>query len=289
MLGASPGSGSAAGRAESGVQGLAATSTLPALLAGEAPRPGSGRRESISIFFPMFNEEENIRAAVASAREVLEQITDDYEILIIDDASIDATPAIADALAAADPRVRVIHHARNLGLGGALKSGFAAAGKDLVLYSDADYPFDMIELMKAVRIIRHADVVAAYRFDRTCEGPIRTLYSFGWNALIKVLFGLRVRDVNFSFKLCRRRIFERVTLRSDSSFIDAELLIRCQYEGCRILQMGVDYFPRSRGISTLSSLATIRRMCLEMLRLLPELRALRRRRGARAALIPRIP
>lgn len=237
----------------------------------------------------MFNEEDNIRGTVASALEVLAQISDDYEILIVDDASTDATPAIADSLAAADPRIRVIHHPRNLGLGGSLKTGFAAAGKDLVLYSDADYPFDMIELVKAVRIIRNADVVAAYRFDRTCEGPIRTLYSFGWNALIKALFGLRVRDVNFSFKLCRRKIFEHVTLRSDSSFIDAELLIRCQYAGCRILQMGVDYFPRSRGISTLSSLATIRRMCAEMLRMLPELRALRRGRSVPRALIPRIP
>ena len=85
-----------------------------------------------------------------------------------------------------------------------------------------------------------------------------------------------MKDVNFSFKLVRRKVFQRVHLRSDSSFIDAELLIRCQYCGYRILQMGVDYFPRSRGISTLSSLATIRKMVSEMFRLYPELKALRR-------------
>ncbi len=233
-------------------------------------------RESITIFFPMYNEEANIHEAVASAAEILEGLTDDYEILIVDDASTDRTGAIADEMAAADPRIRVVHHPRNLRLGGALKTGFANATKDLVLYSDADYPFDMIELVKAVRIIRHADVVAAYRFDRTGEGPLRTVYSFGWNLLIKALFGLRVKDVNFSFKLCRRKIFERIQLKGESSFIDAELLIRCQYLGYRILQMGVDYFPRSRGISTLSSFATIRKMTAEMLRLRAELRALRR-------------
>jgi DNA-directed RNA polymerase subunit RPC12/RpoP len=132
----------------------------------------------------------------------------------------------------------------------------------------------MIELVKAVRIIRQADVVAAYRFDRTGEGPLRTAYSFGWNLIIKILFGLRVKDVNFSFKLVRRKIFEKVDLKSESSFIDAELLIRCQYCGYRILQMGVDYFPRSRGISTLSSFATIRKMVAEMFGLYPELKAL---------------
>jgi glycosyltransferase involved in cell wall biosynthesis len=233
-------------------------------------------RESITVFFPMYNEEENIHAAVASAAEILESLTDDYEILIVNDASTDRTATIADALAAADPRIRVIHHPSNLRLGGSLKTGFAGATKDLVLYSDADYPFDMLELVKAVRIIRQADVVAAYRFDRTGEGPVRTVYSFGWNLLIKILFGLRVKDVNFSFKLCRRKIFEQVHLKSDSSFIDAELLIRAQYLGYRILQMGVDYFPRSRGISTLSSFGTIRKMTADMLRLAPELRALRR-------------
>jgi len=233
-------------------------------------------RESITVFFPLYNEEENIQAAVASAAEILQTLTDDYEILLIDDASTDRTGALADEMAAADPRIRVVHHVRNLRLGGALKTGFGAATKDLVLYSDADYPFDMIELVKAVRIIRQADVVAAYRFDRTGEGPLRTVYSFGWNLLIKMLFGLRVKDVNFSFKLVRRKVFERVHLESSSSFIDAELLIRCQYCGYRILQMGVDYFPRSRGISTLSSFDTIRKMVMEMFRLYPGLKTLAR-------------
>jgi glycosyltransferase involved in cell wall biosynthesis len=232
--------------------------------------------ESITVFFPLYNEEDNIHAAVSSAAEILETLTDDYEILLVDDASTDRTGALADALSAADSRIRVIHHPRNLRLGGALKTGFQSATKDLVLYSDADYPFDMIELVKAVRIIRQSDVVTAYRLDRTGEGPLRTVYSFGWNLLIKLLFGLRVKDVNFSFKLVRRKIFEKVHLKSDSSFIDAELLIRCQYCGYRILQMGVDYFPRSRGVSTLSSFGTIRKMVKEMLRLYPELKALRR-------------
>jgi len=232
--------------------------------------------ESITVFFPLYNEEDNIHAAVGSAAEILETLTDDYEILLIDDASTDRTGALADALSAADPRIRVVHHPRNLRLGGALKSGFKFATKDLVLYSDADYPFDMIELVKAVRIIRQCDVVAAYRLDRTGEGPLRTVYSFGWNLLIKLLFGLRVKDVNFSFKLVRRKIFEKVQLKGESSFIDAELLIRCQYCGYRILQMGVDYFPRSRGVSTLSSFDTIRKMVKEMVRLYPELKALRR-------------
>ena len=143
---------------------------------------------TLTVFFPMWNEEEYIDRAVGAAREACESLIaageiEDYEILIIDDASTDATGRIADEMAAADPRVRVVHHPKNRKLGGALKTGFAEATGDLVLYSDADLPFDMDELVKACRVMRHyeADIVAAYRFDRTGEGYVRVVYSAIYN------------------------------------------------------------------------------------------------------------
>ena len=235
--------------------------------------------ESVTIFFPMYNEENNIRQAVDTAREVLEEITDDYEIIIVDDASTDGTGPIADAMALKDRRIRVVHHETNRQLGGGLKTGFAAASKDLVLYSDADFPFDMMELKKAVRVIEHCDIVSAYRFDRTSEGYRRAVYSFCWNMLVRILYGIRVRDINFSFKLCRRSIFQDVSLKSESSFIDAELLIRANNLGYRIFQIGVDYFPRTRGVSRLSSIPVIVKMTRDMVRYMPEIKRLRPREG----------
>ncbi len=165
---------------------------------------------------------------------------------MIDDKSTDRTPEIADAMAAADPHVRVIHHDRNRKLGGSMKTGFAAATGDLVLYTDADLPFDMAELPRAVRLLREyeVDIISAYRFDRTGEGSLRAVYTFVYNTLIKTLFGVKVRDINFAFKLCRRRIFDHVELKSEGSFIDAELIIRSTRLGFEIMQMGVDYFPQ---------------------------------------------
>jgi glycosyltransferase involved in cell wall biosynthesis len=233
--------------------------------------------ESVTVFFPMYNEENNIDQAIGTAREVLEEITDDYEIIIVDDASTDATGAIADSMARADSRIRVIHHETNRQLGGGLKTGFAEASKDLILYSDADFPFDMMELKKAVRVIKHCDIVSAYRFDRTSEGYRRAVYSFCWNLLVRIIYGIRVRDINFSFKLCRRAVFRDVHLRSESSFIDAELLIRANNLGYRIFQIGVDYFPRTRGVSRLSSFPVILKMTRDMIRYMPEIKRLRRR------------
>ena len=207
----------------------------------------------------MYNEEAYARRAVAAARAALETAIPDWEIVIVDDASTDGTAAVADALAREDPRVRVVHNPRNRRLGGALRAGYAAATKDLVFYTDADLPVDLEVLPRAVRLLEYqqADIVAAYRFDRTSEGLVRALYTFCYNHLIRTLFGLRVRDVNFAFKLFRRSVLEKFTLTSEGSFIDAEFLLRARKAGCVIIQIGLDYFPRTRGTSTLGSVPVI--------------------------------
>src|SRR5450756_1075284 len=193
----------------------------------------------LSIFFPMWNEEAYIHRAVRAAKEICARLVadgeiGDYEIIVVDDASTDATGRLADELAAADPHVR------------------------------------------AVRVLRtyEADVVSAYRFDRTGEGPRRAVYSWAYNFLIQAMFGIRLRDINFAFKLCRRRVLDHITLSSEGSFIDAELIIRAKRSGFEIVQIGVDYFPRTRGVSTLSSFAVIRTMVREMMALRKDLRSL---------------
>ncbi len=207
----------------------------------------------------MYNEEAYARRAVSAARAVLMAELPDWEIVIVDDASTDGTPALVDALAREDARVRVVRNPVNRRLGGALRAGYAAATKDLVFYTDADLPVDLHQLPRAVRLLEYqeADVVAGYRFDRTSEGLVRALYTFCYNHLIRTLFGLRVRDVNFAFKLFRRSVLEKFPLTSEGSFIDAEFLLRARKAGCVIIQIGLDYFPRTRGTSTLASIPVI--------------------------------
>jgi glycosyltransferase involved in cell wall biosynthesis len=229
---------------------------------------------SISVVFPMWNEEAYIHRAVGAAREAMARSARDHEIIIVNDASTDRTGELADALAREDARIKVVHHERNRKLGGSLRSGYAAATKELVLYSDADLPFDLHEVERAVRLMEYqqADVLSAYRFDRTSEGLLRTFYTIGYSALIRTLFRLRFRDVNFSFKLFRRALLDRIVLKSEGSFIDAEFLVRAKKAGAHVIQVGVDYFPRTRGQSTLASPGVILGILREMVTLWRELR-----------------
>nr|WP_216672395.1 glycosyltransferase family 2 protein [Corallococcus exiguus] len=230
---------------------------------------------SISLFFPAWNEEDYVERAVSRALEVLPKLTDDFEIIVVNDASTDRTQEVCDALAAKVPQLRVITHPVNLKLGGAMRTGLAASTKDLVLYSDIDLPWDMRELERALHLMGYleADMICAFRFDRTSEGAKRIVYSFVYNLLIRALFDIQIKDVNFSFKLMRRQVLESMELRSQGSFIDAELVVKAIRKGFRVFQMGVDYFPRTRGISTLASPSVILKMMKELVSLYPETRS----------------
>ena len=241
-------------------------------------------RPSISLVVPVFNEEENLAHAVDLASRALIELTSQYEIILVDDASTDRTAEIIRALASADPHLRAIRHEHNQKLGGTLRDGFAAASLELVLYMDADLPFDPMEIRRAISAmeVTRADMIAAYRFDRTGEGLRRAIYSYVYNGIIGVLFGWPHRDINFAFKLMRREILEAVELRSEGSLISAELITKAKNLGFTVQQIGLDYFPRTRGRSTLSSLGVIGKIFRELLVLYPEMRHPRRRKPQQA-------
>ena len=143
-----------------------------------------------------------------------------------------------------------------------------------MLLTDADLPFNLAETAKAITLLRYydADIVSAYRFDRTGEGPRRYVYSLVYNTLVRGLLGLRVRDVNFAAKLIRREVLDTVQLSSESPFVDAELLARADRAGFHIVQFGVDYFPRRHGESSTASLPVIRSMLAELLSMVGDIR-----------------
>jgi glycosyltransferase involved in cell wall biosynthesis len=220
---------------------------------------------SLSFVFPMYNEIGNLERTVREATEVGLRVTPDLEIVVVDDASTDGSGELADRLAAENPHLRVVHHSTNRKLGGALKTGFATASRQWVLYIDSDLPIRMEDALEAVPLTDQADLVIGYRVNR-CEGLKREVMSWCYNRLIRVLFGLKVRDVNFAFKLIRQEVLRKVHLESEGSFIDAELLLEARRAGYKIAEIGLNYYPRTAGTSTLASPAVVRKLLRELIR-----------------------
>jgi glycosyltransferase involved in cell wall biosynthesis len=214
------------------------------------------RLRSLSFVFPMFNECGNIERCVTEAIAAGRRLACDFEIIIVDDASTDGSGVLADKLAIQYPQLRVIHHSRNRKFGGAVKTGFAAARNDWILYTDSDLPIRLSDAALALPLTRDADMIIGYRLRRT-DGLKRQLMSFAYNRLIQLMFDINVRDVNFAFKLFRRSILDNFRLRSAGGFIDAELLIEAREVGARIREIGLEYQPRIAGKSTLASFGAV--------------------------------
>ena len=214
-----------------------------------ATRPTSPGADSLSVFFPCYNEQDNIRRVYESAAKVLGHIGMDYEVILVDDGSTDQTPQIADAIADADSRVKVVHHPANLGYGAAVQSGLRAATKTLVFFTDGDGQFDLNELPPLLPLMKEYDIVSCFRLNRQ-DGLLRKFYAWCWNGLVCLLFRMKFKDINCAFKLYRRRIFDDMELRSNGALINAEILARATRRRSAITQVGVHHFPRTRGRQT---------------------------------------
>jgi glycosyltransferase involved in cell wall biosynthesis len=216
----------------------------------------ASRVESLSYFFPAYNEAENIEQLVAEALTELAPLARRFEIICVDDGSTDGTSAIADRLAAEHPDlVRVVHHGVNQGYGAALRSGLGAARYPLVCFTDGDRQFRIADLGRLLDRMSEPvgtdattlpDVVVGYRVRRA-DPAIRLAYARVYRACLRVFFGLRVRDVDCACKLFRREALEDIRLTSGGAFLSAELLIKLRALRRTVVEVGVPHHPRTAG------------------------------------------
>jgi glycosyltransferase involved in cell wall biosynthesis len=227
---------------------------------------------SISVFFPCYNEQENVGRTVEKALEVMQKLNADFEVIIVDDGSSDGTGQIADEIAGRDGRVKVVHHEGNLGYGAALQSGFKAATKELVFYTDGDGQFNINEMPPLITQMEQYDIVSCYRLNRQ-DSIIRKINGWCWTRLVCLMFGLKIRDIDCAFKLYKRQIFDKIELSSTGALIDAEILARAARKGYRITQKGVHHYPRTSGAQSGANLRVILRAFKELFKLQSRIRS----------------
>jgi glycosyltransferase involved in cell wall biosynthesis len=226
---------------------------------------------SISVFFPCYNEQDNVASTVEKALAVLKKLNADFEVIIINDGSSDATGQIADEITRTNSRVKVVHHHTNLGYGAALKSGFRAATKKLVFYTDGDGQFDINEMPPLLPLMEQYDIVSCYRLNRQ-DSSIRKINAWCWTKLVCLLFDIKIRDIDCAFKLYKREIFDNIKLLSDGALIDAEILARAIHKGYCFTQKGVHHYPRTAGTQTGANLRVILRAFKELFKLYSQIR-----------------
>jgi len=218
-------------------------------------------RPSISVFFPVYKDERTVRRVALKSLEVLEATCREYEVLIIDDGSPDRAGEIADEVAREFPeRVRVIHHPRNRGYGAAVRTGLSNVRHEWICFLDGDDEYDVFDLYKMLPLLDFYDLIITFRYVKAYSGK-RQFISWVYNCVLRYLFRTRYRDISTGFRVMRRSLVSQLDLRSDSTFIGAEIAIKTMLRGYRVGEVGIQTFPREfgKGSSTTfkSILATI--------------------------------
>ena len=205
--------------------------------------------KSITAFFPAYNDGGTIPSMVLTALLALRQVTDDYEVVVVNDGSADYTAAVLEELASRCPELRVIHHPQNRGYGGALRSGFAAATKEWVFYTDGDAQYNPLELTALVAALDEGvDVVNGYKITR--HDPLsRRIIGPLYHHVVRLAFGFKLRDVNCDFRLIRRSIFDEIELESTTGTICLEMVKKFQDAGYVFAEVPVHHYPRQYGVS----------------------------------------
>lgn len=227
----------------------------------------------LSVVLPAFNEAGNIEAVVQRSTTVLEPVVHAFEIIVVNDGSADETGEIIDRLESQDERVRAVHHEHNGGYGSALRSGFAAATGDLIMFMDADRQFDMSDVTALLPFVPHYDVVAGYRIRRS-DPLYRRLYAQIFDIAVWVLFGVHMRDVDCAFKIYRGDLIRSMPLTMPGALINTEMLAMARRMGASVVEVGVHHYPRTAGKSSGGSPRVVFRAMGETVRLWLRMRSI---------------
>jgi glycosyltransferase involved in cell wall biosynthesis len=233
------------------------------------------RIPGLSVFLPSHNEEGNVERVVKSYLAELPRVTDDYEVIVVNDGSRDRTGEIADRLAASDAHVKVVHHPVNRGYGGAVISGIRAATKPYVLLCDGDGQFDPADIERMTPFVPEYDVVAGRR-ARRADHLMRRINGKAWTTLVRVLLGITITDIDCGFKLFKREKLDGMELRAHGAMISTELMARLAGRGAKVKEVDVQHLPRLTGEQSGANLKVVARAFKELIALYRELKAERR-------------
>jgi glycosyltransferase involved in cell wall biosynthesis len=241
----------------SGISSIALCSFCPGrYLNGFHSDAMANNKPNISLFFPVYNDEKTVRIVAKRALELLEEVADNYEVIIVNDGSPDSSGAIADQLASENEAIIVVHHPENRGYGAAMKTGIAASKYDIICMIDGDNEYDVFDLKKMLAVKDYYMLIIAFRYKKLYSTK-RIFISFIYNTVLRVLFNSRFRDISTGIRLIHRAVVNDIELTSNSPFIGAELTLKSMLRGFPVGEVGIQTFPRDFGQGSATSFKNI--------------------------------
>jgi len=221
---------------------------------------------SMSFVIPMYNESDNIENTLSRVSRLAREISDDYEIIVSDDASTDAGADIVAGIASKDPHVKLVRLSKNTKFGGALAAGLENVAKDVAIYTDSDLPVKDEDVKRGLSLLDRADVITGCSMVIKDMSLRRIVMSKGYNFLVQLFFGLSIKDINSGFKIYRAKVLKGLKLVSRSPFVDVEIFVEAKKRGFIIKQFGLIFDLRTHGVSTISRFSVVARTFYDMLK-----------------------
>jgi glycosyltransferase involved in cell wall biosynthesis len=234
-------------------------------------QPSETLVSSMSLVLPAYNEEESIGEAVRRALSALAKYCDAFEVIVVNDGSVDRTGQVLDGLQREHANVRVVHHPQNKGYGAALCSGIYSARFSYISFMDSDLQFNPEEFHALLRWASDYDIVAGYRVDRA-DPWIRKFNAWAWNSLVRLVLNVKVRDIDCAFKVFRREVFDTIKLESVGAMVNTEIFARSRMHGFTLREIPVSHFPRQHGEQTGANLSVIAKAFRELFAIQGKLR-----------------
>ncbi len=221
---------------------------------------------SISFVLPMFNESDNIANTIKVIKGLAKELTNDYEIVVADDASTDASADIVEGMAKTDSDIKLVRLWRNTKFGGAFAEAFKAASKDVIIYMDSDMPVKLEDVKASFPFIREFDIVTGYSKVKKGDTIRRKIISSIYNLMVQTLFGLSIKDINSGYKIVRKTLVDDIKFISHSPFVDVELFLHAKRKKYKVYQFPLIFTSRSGGKSYISGIPVIIATFIDMIK-----------------------
>ncbi len=219
------------------------------------------QKRSVSLVFPLYKDKKTAKKMVHNSLNILKKVTKNYEIIAVDDGCPEKSGEIIKKFSKINKRIKVYFHKKNIGYGAAIKTGLKKSKYECIFVIDGDGEYDVNVLPFLLKKLKNSDLVITRRFKKKYS-TWRNIVSWTYNALLRFLFKIPYRDISSGSRLVTKKLIKKIKIDTNSPFLGAELTIKANYQGFKVNEYGIYYYPTTfRSGSSVSFMNIVLTIC----------------------------